>query len=610
MRHAVRSIPLRVSPGEGESFASYMNRLAHHANAPLTALMKATGTVDEESFASLPPGYGITLTPARLAAFSYATGIPENEVSTMLLTAYDGTVCDLSGLDPEDRNSFRETAVKQWAYFVGSHVCPKCIEETGGVWRLAWKLPWSFACVRHGNLLVDTCPSCEKRIGVGRQDGRSAPAFPSLVPDPVVCRNTLPAQQTSQGRAARPCGHSLAETPAKSLKDHRRLLEAQERLDRAMAGDTAVTVVAGESVASLEYFRDLRSLIAFLLSYGTTGDVGEMPRPARDAFKEHTEERERIQGERKERQAAGESWQKGPRMRPYTGAPESAALMAAVTPAAVELLAAGAVEDMANGLQPIVDRMRREVGQPRQRFKYFGFSERLEKVFDKCLEPYAKTANRLGGAGAGAAREFPGLSADHVPQLFWAREFETSFREFLPDIRDNNARRFSSMWLVKLIEDCTWTEAAGRLDLPPKPAYGMANKAIWTLNQQGNSDLFAERLREVAHRLEDDTARVDYGSRRRSLSEFTEIPDEKWAAICEEAGVLKGKAGGKRRYAAAWVWCEVTGGDYTLAPALQEGKQENMREMYRRFEKRDLDRLYVSLDVYANNLLDISEKMM
>lgn len=163
------------------------------------------------------------------------------------------------------------------------------------------------------------------------------------------------------------------------------------------------------------------------------------------------------------------------------------------------------------------------------------------------------------------------------PQPFWAEEFEKSFRGLLPKIDENHARRFSSMWLVKLVEGCTWTEAAGKLDLPPERSRGMANKAIMVLNRENKSDLFAERLREVARRLEADPARVDYGSRRRALSDFTEIPSEEWAAICEDAGVPKGKAGGKRRYAAAYVWREITRGDYRLAPALQEGKQESSR---------------------------------
>lgn len=245
--------------------------------------------------------------------------------------------------------------------------------------------------------------------------------------------------------------------------------------------------------------------------------------------------------------------------------------------------------------------MRREASQPRQRLQYLGFSERLKVVFEKCLEPYMKTVNRLGSAGG--AGEFPNLSADHVPQLLWAEEFEKSFRELLPDTLENHARRFSSMWLVKLVEGCTWVEAAEKLDLPPKRSQGMANKAITVLNHQGKSDLFAERLREVAHELEGDPSRVDYGSRRRAFSSFTEIPAEDRRRICEEAGVPKGKAGGKRRYAAAWVWRQITGGDYRLAPALREGNQESSRDLYRRFEKNDLPKLEKALAGYFIEML-------
>lgn len=607
MNSAVRTLPIRMAPGEGESFASYMNRFANDINAPLAALMKATGLADKESFASLPAAYGITLSRDKTTEFSRVTGLSEAEVSALLLTAYDGTVCDFSGLDPKNPTSLPKIAFKEWAYFSNSHVCPDCLKESNGVWKLAWKLPWSFACVRHERLLVDTCPSCERPIGRGRHDGRSAPSFPSLVPDPLACRNTLPAGQASEGRSSQPCGHPLADLPMKSLKRHRRLLEVQKRLDRAMAGDKEATTVGGVSMASREYFHDLRSLCAFLLLYGTTEDLGELPRVACERFERRVEERERIQGERVNLREAGESWLKGPRWRPYAGVPNSVALMTSIAPFAVELFVSGSTAQMAAKLEPLVERLRREIGKPRSRFQYLGFSESMMDVFELCLAPYMKTVNRLGmatnGRGGSQEREFPLLTANHVPQLFWWKEFEQSFAELLPGIRQNNARRLCSMWLVKLIQRCTWKEAAGSLELPPDTACGIANKAMALLNREGNAGLFAERLRWVARRLEGDPNRVDYGSRRRALLNFTEIPAEEWQAICKDADVLEGKAGGKSRYAAAWVWCELTGGDYILAPAVQKVNRKIKGDGYRRFLKQHLRKLEARLLEYSEELL-------
>lgn len=104
--------------------------------------------------------------------------------------------------------------------------------------------------------------------------------------------------------------------------------------------------------------------------------------------------------------------------------------------------------------------------------------------------------------------------------------------------------------------------------------------------------------------LNEATSRVDYGYRRRAFSSFADIPAGEWAAICEDAGVPKSKAEGNCRYAAAWVCCEVAGGDYTLAPALWEGKQETIRDLYRRFEKNDLPKLEGLLTRYSSELFE------
>ena len=104
----------------------------------------------------------------RLRTFARATRLDVAQVKEMLLERYHGRAVDLSGLEPTDAASFRKIALHEWAYFSGSHLCPRCVGEDRGAWQLAWKLPWSFACVRHRILLVDTCPRCGRRTGLSR----------------------------------------------------------------------------------------------------------------------------------------------------------------------------------------------------------------------------------------------------------------------------------------------------------------------------------------------------------------------------------------------------------------------------------------------------------
>ena len=217
-------------------------------------------------------------------------------------------------------------------------MCPSCLQESDGTWKLAWKLPWSFACVRHRCLLVDTCPSCKRRTGSGHLNARSAPPFTSHIPIPSTCRNALLPLRGSPRRAPGICGHQLDAVPAPPLGDTKlsSILEAQRRIDEALEGKEQT--IAGEKVSSLEYFRDLRSACAMILSFGTPEDIEGVTPQAREAFALYAEEREALREERRALVAAGGHWRSGPYRQPYTATQHSAALMAAIVPRAVTVL--------------------------------------------------------------------------------------------------------------------------------------------------------------------------------------------------------------------------------------------------------------------------------
>ena len=604
-----RTLPITLRPASelGESFAGYADRLASHLNVPLISLLYRVGVVSEERFSALPVGYGLALRPETLRTFAGATRLPEEAVSATLLARYDGVCCDLSGLDPASPRTFSRVALGTWAYFVGSHACPSCLAHDG-VWRLRWKVPWSFACVEHRRLLADTCPGCGRRIGVGRRDGRSGPAFPSLVPIPKACRNALPKGLAAAGRSSRPCGHPLDAIEAPEI-DCPRVTEAQRRLDAALAGEEVS--VAGEGVTSLEYFDDLRSICALVLSVGEAGDLGTTPSFVRRAFDDHVRERQSVHERRKELVEAGGDWRAGPRSRPFTGPPESAALMAAVAPVAVEVLSTGSPEELAARIAPFVERVRRSAERSRtsRRFAYFGFSPRLEAAFDRCWRPYRKVSFRIRADAKRFATEYvpdlSGLTTDHVPQLFWKEPFWASLAELLPGVLPDHARRVCSMWLAKVLTGATWEEAAREIGLPAGRGRGIANKVVSLLNSSGNTQEFSARILEIASRVAEDPMRVDYGRRRRALASLADLPFEEWEAVCRSAGARPGYRGGKSRYAATWLWGRLTGGDPKLAPGLHD-KGASAGDLYRRFLKEDLlpnEALKEHLERYGFSLL-------
>ena len=55
-----RTLPLRLEPVAGESFTSFVDRLADAHKLPVLALLRVAGVLPEEDFRTLPRGYGIT----------------------------------------------------------------------------------------------------------------------------------------------------------------------------------------------------------------------------------------------------------------------------------------------------------------------------------------------------------------------------------------------------------------------------------------------------------------------------------------------------------------------------------------------------------------------
>lgn len=566
-------LPDRVAPVDGEAFASYVDRVAALYRVPLSTALHRTGVTDDDSFRALPVGYGVALAPDRLEAFAHATRLTPERVTGMLLAGYQGGPLDLSGLDTAAPRSVRAVALREWGYFVGSHACPSCLADDGA-WRVRWKLPWSFACVRHRRLLIDTCPECGRRAGIGRRDGMSAPAFPGRVPQPGRCRNAVPTGLAGAGRAGLPCDHDLGSAVAHRPAANDPALAAQTMVDALLdAGGTA------------QLFAGLRAICALLLHHGGPEHVDAAAEPAVDAFANHVAGRDAVREERGAMIGAGVDGRRGPRTRSWTAVPQPAVLMAAVAPAALRVLEPDDPHVVAERLAPLLDTAAataRGLAVVTRIPHDFGFTPPLRAAFDAWQDgrPRRKAVHRYG-AGARTSRRWS-VAAAHVPQLLWTAEYRDRFAELLPDSREHMARRFAAMALVKTAEPVTWRQAAQRLDLDPHRSAGLVNHYIVGLNARGHTEAFFSRVRDLADRLDADPHGVDYSALRRAHAGLTDLDPAAWRRACREAGVHPG-LGTRRRNAATWVWAELTGGDWRLAPAFRDRDTDNAREVYRRF---------------------------
>lgn len=88
------------------------------------------------------------------------------------------------------------------------------------------------------------------------------------------------------------------------------------------------------------------------------------------------------------------------------------------------------------------------------------------------------------------------------------------------------------------------------------------------------------------------------------LSTFSDIPTKIWSEICCAAGIDVGQPGRRSRYAAVWLWTELTGGDWRLAPGLVGENAESVRTVYSRLYKTILPKLASHLCLYGSTLLE------
>lgn len=343
----VRRLPLRVQLVVGESFASYLDRLASELDVPLSRLLRVTGLLRESEV--FPANYGVSLQPEQVQNLAYATRLDPAVVTAALLTRYEG----LAFASSSDGLNRRRAHKHGWAYFNGSHFCPACISENRGAWLLAWKLPWSYACTRHGTLLLDQCPRCGGRPGAGPNGRPNTPATPSCIPQPGICSNTRAASVVAgKRRATKPCRQTLASLIAQPLEPFERLMGTQRQLDDALAGHQVR--VAGSTQTTREYFDDLRHLCLLILLGGEREDLGQLPTTAVNAFALHVRMREQVNPRPDRRQPA---WT----LRHAT-VPKSASLMAAILPTATEWLAVPSVADLTRVLTPTAERARERLG--------------------------------------------------------------------------------------------------------------------------------------------------------------------------------------------------------------------------------------------------------
>ncbi len=236
------TLPVSVTPRPGESIESWLEHLADANGLTTAQLLGAAGRGRAGTrFLTLAPS------PTTITRIAALARVDEQDVYAATLAAFDGTALDLTGLNPDDRHSYRQVAARGWTPAHGTQICPTCLADDCA-WQGAWRLLLVTTCSRHQSLLVARCPSCRRPF----RDQRHSHL--RRVGAATVCGNPLGAGPAKQ------CQHDLTTIEATSAPDD--VIAVQTRVDTALAGHT-VTVL-GQAAKPAAYLTDLRHLTTLL----------------------------------------------------------------------------------------------------------------------------------------------------------------------------------------------------------------------------------------------------------------------------------------------------------------------------------------------------------
>lgn len=239
-------------------------------------------------------------------------------------------------------DSMRTLAHRELVRGADSLVCPHCLAEPSGYWRISWKFAFVFACPKHGCLLSDICPDCSQGHGKGKKDRSVVPPHSRAIGSTVTCMNTA-ATGSTNARAKRPCGKDLRTIPVPVVADAS-LLRAQELLlEIYQEGEGIETGLAGWS--SIEFFDDLWVLCAAVIFAGPPSLASGLGEEIQKVWREHCAMRGQSLMERKGR--------KGSNDHPFSKVPAPELLAVAVR-TVLPVLLADSEADLQRGLKKLL----------------------------------------------------------------------------------------------------------------------------------------------------------------------------------------------------------------------------------------------------------------
>ncbi|WP_223185767.1 TniQ family protein [Streptomyces sp. CBMA152] len=269
-----------LDPLPDEALSGYLLRLSHRLRITPATLVKRTGlgidTTADSKVYRISMHYLFALEPECEEPFARATRLSPAEVQGLLLAPLGRRYGPLNPRFLKSAEPSRVIRNNSWVLSEKVRYCPQCLAGDGseiealhgGAWRRLWRLPVTFACVRHRQLLRDRCPDCGGLVHAGDAKSMLARLNDDAL-HPTQCRST--PSSTAKDRSVRPaCGADLTAAEGGELRSlspqtRRTIYTTQERLTSLLADDGPEQIGSvGWAVPVAQYFMDLKAVTSLI----------------------------------------------------------------------------------------------------------------------------------------------------------------------------------------------------------------------------------------------------------------------------------------------------------------------------------------------------------
>ncbi|WP_161500543.1 TniQ family protein [Streptomyces antimycoticus] len=575
----MRPLPRSLNPVPDETLPSFLLRLAHRLTiAPLRlaehiGLLPRTGNV-------ISPRHLLRMDPELTAHIAGTCRLSVQEVHNLTLAAQAPGFPPLHPDYLSPGRPFEAVVNEGWVFTRFSRFCPECLGDiddtaTASCWSGTWRLPMTFACLRHRRFLDWQCPACGNpafSAGIGTA-GRWRPA--SLIPSPLA--NLHPAQCRSRitghgeaSRSSRPCGHRLDRANSPAVRPAPDVIALQRRLlDLACAPAPGPVLSAGRPASAAEHFNNLRAIT--LLICGTWPTAAELfpDIPQLNVIASHVEERLTAQSKRQQ------GGHRASTLRALDAPPPGAAASAALATLATRFLTTPETAER-------IDRLLAEC-----HLHWPGRAKLLE------LEPHCSAGFRAAAKprlDPLRVRRSPGIPAIFPPPPTHHGKLDArTIPQRLPedwlaplatlDAPHQLLQQDAAIRLAQMARGGTRADAAFYLGFSRSQIGNLSARVRQWQRKDDNAQRYEEALSRLADLIAATPNLTNYQCRRDLLSQWT-IPPDAWEMIIDVVRQQQNPASRHKtlwntaRYlgASAVVWAWATQGERLHAPALRSAQ--------------------------------------